>query len=401
MNLVKLSIKNIQSKPLNTLLSLLLLTLSVALVAFMLQLNEQVKGKLDRNIKPVDMVVGAKGSPMQLVLSSVLHIDNPTGNILLVDAENIGKNPLIEKAIPVSYGDNYQGFRILGTVPEYLAMYEVNIKSGTMFKSDLEVVVGARVAEVLDLKIGDRFVGSHGLVEQSLEEHAHHEFRVVGILANSGTVVDQLIVTNLESIWKVHEHEEEHVEEEEYHEEPRAVTSLLVKFRNPMGTVTLPRIINENTNMQAALPKYEVDRLFGLLGIGMQTIAFIALAIMLVSGLSIFISLYRALKERKYELALMRTYGATARQLVWVVMLEGLFLGIIGFLLGWVFSRLGLLFFSSYTENTYGYSMMLNKITLGEFWLFIASIGIAIVATLLASLGIFKMNISKILAEEG
>jgi len=197
-----------------------------------------------------------------------------------------------------------------------------------------------------------------------------------------------------------HENEEGHEDHEDHEGEPKEVTSLLIKFRNPMGIVTLPRIINENTTMQAALPKYEVDRLFGLLGVGVQTIAFIALAIMLVSGLSIFISLYKALKERKYELALMRTYGATARQLVWVVLLEGVFLGGIGFFIGWLFSKIGLWFFSSYTEANYGYSLMLENITIGEVWLFVASIGIAIVATLLASLGIFKMNISKILAED-
>lgn len=121
---------------------------------------------------------------------------------------------------------------------------------------------------------------------------------------------------------------------------------------------------------------------------------------MLVSGLSIFISLYKAINERKYELALMRTYGATSGQLLRVVLWEGILLGIVGFCAGWIISRFGMWLISSYTETTYGYNLVLNQFTINEFWLFLTSIGIAIVATILASTGIFKLNISKILAED-
>ena len=116
------------SKPLNMVLSLLLLVLSVTLVTFILQVIGQIDGQMTKNIAPVNMVVGAKGKSLQLVLSSVLHIDNPTGNISLADAKTIKKNPMVQSAVSVSYGDNYKGYRILGTELGYFDYYQGELK---------------------------------------------------------------------------------------------------------------------------------------------------------------------------------------------------------------------------------------------------------------------------------
>ncbi|MGJ8732965.1 MAG: ABC transporter permease [Cellulophaga sp.] len=399
MNLVKLSFKNLISKPLNALLSLLLLVLSVALVTFMLQLSDQVKGNLDKNIKPVDLVVGAKGSPLQLVLSSVLHIDAPTGNIKLKDAEKLRKSRLVKTAVPVSYGDNYKGVRILGTETSYLKLYNAELATGELFNKSQQVVLGSTTAKKLQLKIGDTFLSSHGLADQSLEEHHGHPFKVVGILKPTGSVVDNLIITNLESIWDVHGHAEEE-DDEHHHEEDLEVTSLLIQFSNPMAMMQLPRYINDKTNMQAALPSLEINRLVKLLGVGVQTIQLIAIAILLVSGLSIFISLLKAIRERRQELALLRTYGATATQLLWLVLLEGLFLGFIGYVIGWLIGRCGLWIISNYAQNSYGYTFNLATITKWEAILLLATLGITVVASVLASLSVFKLNVSKILSSE-
>lgn len=400
MNLVKLSFKNLISKPLNALLSLLLLILSVALVTFMLQLSDQVKGNLDKNIKPVDLVVGAKGSPLQLVLSSVLHIDVPTGNIKLKETEKLTKSRLVKTAIPVSYGDNYKGVRILGTETSYLKLYNAELETGKLFNKSQQVVLGSATAKKLQLKIGDTFLSSHGLADQSLEEHHGHPFSVVGILKPTGSVVDNLIVTSLESIWDVHSHPEEEDEHHHHHEEDLEVTSLLIQFSNPMAMMQLPRYINDKTNMQAALPSLEINRLVKLLGVGVQTIQLIAIAILLVSGLSIFISLLKAIRERKQELAVLRTYGATTTQLLWLVLLEGLFLGFIGYVIGWAIGRVGLWVISNYAQNSYGYTFSLATPTKWEAILLAATLGITIIASVLASLSIFKINVSKILSSE-
>ena len=433
MKLGYLAFRNMISKPLNLFLSLMLLLLSVSLVTFVLQLSQQLGGQLNKNIAPFDMVEGAKGSPLQLVLSSVLHIDAPTGNIELKDVAMLQKHPFIKTAIPVSYGDNYKGFRILGTEVEYLDHYEAQLSKGILYENSFEVVAGSNVAQRLGLKLGDQFVSSHGLAASGGEAHDEHPFVVVGLLASTGTVVDQLLITNLESIWDVHDHPENDHEEEtthsgadhddeddhhedhehndkedhhdeeteimEKHDEDKEITSLLVKFNSPLGMVQLPRFINENTSMQAALPGFEVQRLMGLLGSGVQTINGIAFAILLVSGLSIFISLLKTIRERKQELALLRTYGLRTGQLLRLTLLEGLFLALIGFILGWLIGRLGLLGVSQYLESSYGYTLQINGPELFELYLLGLILGLTVIAALLASRSIFKLNVAKTLTD--
>ncbi len=398
MSFLKLAVKNLLSKPLNAFLSLVLLMLSVALVTLVVQVGDQLASNFKKNIRPVDMVVGAKGSPLQLVLSSILHIDAPTGNIDLQEAESLSKNPLIAKAVPVSYGDSYKGYRILGTDTTYLGLYGATLTEGTLFEHPLEVVLGDRVRQALQLNIGDTFISSHGMAETSLDAHESHPFTIRGFLKPTGTVVDNLIITPLESIWEVHDHTGE--EAHETTQEAHAITAMLIRFRNPLGMVQLPRYINENTNMQAALPNFEVQRLLGLLGTGTKMINAIALAILLVSGVSIFIGLLKAIRERRHELALLRIYGATTLQLLWTALLEGLLLAFSGCVLGWCLGRLGLWVFSSHTRSNYGYSLAQPSFTAEESLLFLSVFLITVLAVFFASFSIYKLNISKTLSDE-
>ncbi len=422
MNLIYLAYRNMISKPLNLVLSLLLLVLSVTLVTFILQLSKQLNGQIDKNIDPIDMVVGAKGSPLQLVLSSVLHIDVPTGNIKLDEANSIKNHPFVGSAIPVSYGDNYKGYRILGTEFAYFESYGAVLQGGRYFEKSFEAVVGSSAAKKLGLKIGDVFTSSHGLLASSTDVHEDHPYTVVGLLEPTGTVIDQLLICNLESIWDAHahvdenheehpgeEHDHDHGDEEHDHEshgdevddhdKELEITSLLVKFKSPLGLVQLPRFINENTNMQAALPGFEIQRLMGLLGTGVTTINGIAIAILLVSGFSIFISLLKTIRERRQELALLRTYGLGTQKLLRLVLFEGLLLAFLGFLFGWLLGRLALIGASSYLESGYGYVLQIKGPDLVEFLFLGVTLLIAIVAVLLASTSIFKLNISKTLAD--
>ena len=149
MNLLKLSWKNIISRPLGAILSITLLSLSIALISLMLHVGRQSERVLNRNIEGVDMVLGAKGSPLQLILSAVFQIDVPTGNILMKEAGRLAKSPLVKNTIPLSYGDSYQGYRIIGTETEYLELYQAEFQAGKIFQEPFEVVIGATVAQQL------------------------------------------------------------------------------------------------------------------------------------------------------------------------------------------------------------------------------------------------------------
>ena len=401
MNLFRISWSNLKDKPLSSFLSGLLMTFGITIISLLLLLNKQLDDQFRKNIKGIDMVLGAKGSPLQLILSSIYQIDSPTGNIPLDEAERLTRNPMIKTAIPLSMGDNYQSFRIIGTNKKYLDHFGATVGSGKLFQQDLEVVIGPRVATVTGLKLGDAFAGSHGL-DKDGEVHADSKYKVVGILNPTNTVTDQLILTPISSIWAIHEHGHgEHAkgEETEHEEAPREITSMLIKFRNPLGMM-LARGINSNSKLQAALPNIEVNRLFSLLGVGVETLRGLAIVIMLISGISVFVSLYNSLKERRYEMALMLSMGATRAQLFGMLLLEGLVLALIGFVLGILLSRVGLWLFSSSVSSEYHYNLAAFGILPDEWVLLGVAVLIGLLAAALPALGVYRMNISRTLAEE-
>ncbi|RXG26938.1 ABC transporter permease [Leeuwenhoekiella palythoae] len=433
MNIWKISLSNIFHKPLYALLSVLSLSISIGLLLGIQQLDASIKYQFENSLGDVDMVLGAKGSPLQLVLASVLHMDNPTGNISLAEAEKITKNPLIKKAVPISYGDNYQGFRILGSNEEFAGLYEAELAEGREPSKSMEVTLGSTVAEETDLKIGDTFMSSHGLTENTVEVH-NHPLTVVGIYKPTYKVIDKLIVTRLESIWDVHEHGENHHEEDEqqagdehhdevepqeehneeahvstaphqeeghHHEESdKEITAMLVSFRNVMGMLTMPRRINKETNMQAALPNYELERLFNFTGVGVRAVSWIAYIILAISCVTIFISLFKMVRERAFDLALMRTYGASNFQLLRIVAYEGFLLVFVSLLVGVLLSQVGLHFAFSAFKSGYNQDILLKlpyTQMVKTVLLILVMVGIAI---LLAILPILKMNVSKILSNE-
>lgn len=405
--LFKISWKNILDKKLNSFLCILLMTLGIAMISLLMLLGKQLQDKFAKNISGIDLVVGAKGSPLQLILSSVYQIDNPTGNVYLDDVAAIAQNPLVKEMIPLSMGDNYQGFRIVGTNKKYFEHFKTKIASGKMFKGNLEVVLGASTAQNANLKVGDTFASSHGLDSEG-EKHAESNYKVVGVLEYNNSVVDNVILTSLNSVWSIHEHKEEHHEEgEEPHEEEavdstikREITSAIIKFRSPMGMMTMPRNINQNSKLQAAVPAIEVNRLFELLGIGIEGLQFLAAVIMLISGISVFVSLYNSLKERKYEMALMLSMGASRTRLFLMLLLEGIILSLLGFIAGIALSRIGIYLISNALSKKFHFDVSQFSLQTGEIYLFVGALLVGILAAAIPSIGIYRINISKTLATE-
>lgn len=399
MNIVKLSYKNIITKPLQTFLTVLILSLSIGLLLGVKQLNKVFESQLQQSLNGVDMVVGAKGSPLQLVLSTVLHIDNPTGNISYNEAKKIAENKYIESAIPISIGDNYEGYKIVGTSVGFVDLHKTEIEAGAMFNKNYEVVIGNAVSENLNLNIGDTFYSGHGMIENAVESHDEHPLKVVGILKPTQNVIDRLILTNLETIWHLHGHEDENSNNDHNHDN-EDITALLIKFKNKRGLLFLPRSINENTPFQAALPKYQLDKLFQFTAIGTKAITWIALSILFVSGISMFVSLYRMVKERAKELALIRTYGASRNKLILLVFSEGLLVGVFSFFLGVLLATFSLQTIISLIKDTYKQQIYLLEYQNDILELLLFIFGIIITATLIAILPIFKMDISKIISHE-
>lgn len=425
----KLAWKNIWFKPLNTILSILLLTASVAIITILILVEKQFEEKYQSNLDGVDLVLGAQGSPLQLVLSSVYQVDDPTGNISYDSVKVWMQHPYVKKAIPLAYGDNYLGFKIVGTTSDYIEKYQAKIDEGKVFEHNFEVVVGAEVAEKLNLKLGDTFKGTHGSAAEG-EVHDHGEYIVVGIASKTGKVIDNLILSNIPTVWQMHHeegHEEVaenqahgepgHVHEEEEHvhseecnhdshesdmtiDEPNMeITSVLIEFKNKMGVFMWPNIIAQNTKMQAALPTYQMNRLFDMFGVGLNALKYLAFGIMLISGISIFIALFNTLKERKAEFALLRVNGAKKHQLLLVVLLESILLCIVGYLFGTILGRLGIILLSKASESDFklGFDPM-EIIWEKEGLLFGLTLLIGLLAALIPAIKAYTINISKTLA---
>ena len=468
----KLAYKNLWFKPLNTILSLVLLTASVAIISLLILLQEQFEKQFSSNIDGVDLVLGAQGSPLQLILSSVYQVDSPTGNINYEEAQTWMNHPFVETAIPLAFGDNYRGFRIVGTTPEYLEKYQAKLEQGQLFEKNFEVVIGSEIAKKLSLKIGDKFFGTHGDSEEG-DVHDEYAYMVVGIASPTGKVIDNLILCKLESVWQmhsghdhgaeahseddnpphgeeghihiegdehdhdkvaenpahgeeghVHEEGEEHVHDENcnheevlknpahgeeghvheegdehVHAEEKEITAVLIKFKNKMGIISWPRMIAQNTKMQAALPAIEINRLFSLFGIGLQALQYLAYGIMLISGISIFIALYNRLKERKYEFALLRVSGASRFQMLQLVLIESVLLCVVGFIFGTLLGRFALIMISNTTDEQFKMSFDPKTILWEkEGLLFLVTIFVGIIAALIPAIKAYRLNISKTLA---
>lgn len=397
--LLKIVWKNIIDKKLNSILAVLLMAFGIGIISLLITVGKQLQDKFAKNISGVDMVVGAKGSPLQLILSGVYQIDSPTGNIALSELNMLRNNPLVKELIPLSMGDNYKGYRIVGSNEKYLAHFKSELKEGRVFERPMEVVIGATVARNLELKLNDTFASAHGF-EADGHSHDDQVYKVVGILEYSNSVLDNLLVSDLESVWLVHAGHEESGEEAQSAAHEPEITCALIKFRSPMGLMSLPRMINQNTKMQAALPAIEVNRLFELMGIGMDAVKALAAAIMLISGVSVFITLFNALKERKYELALMLSMGGTRVKLFFMLLLEGIILSLSGYVLGILLSRTGLWLASGALKRGYNYTLEQQFLQKEEIYLLVLALFIGIVAAIIPSLGIYKINISKTLANE-
>jgi putative ABC transport system permease protein len=452
MNNIRLAWKNLTNHPLSMTLTLVLFALGVGLTSLLLLLNKQLTDKFEKNLAGVDVVVGAKGSPLQLILCNMYHVDVPTGNIPLTSAKPFlnPRHPLIKKAVPLSLGDSYKSYRIVGTLTDFIGLYNGQLAEGKIWQAPLETTIGATVAAKTGLKIGDSFASNHGLDGEG-DEHGEHKFKVVGIFQPTGSVLDQLILTAPQTIWMVHEHAEtELAEAKENHDDPdhnshedpdnheghdheaektipltnpaqtlpeanaddrtqllqadssRQITAMLLQFKaRNVQTLNFQRNINENTDMQAATPALEINRLYEMMGVGENALRALALLIIVVSGLSIFIALFNSLKERRYELALMRVMGAGRGRLFLLIIIEGLLLSFLGFVVGILLSHSAMQVLAAYMSDAYRYSFTGWAWLPQEWLLLLGALLIGFLAAIIPAWRAYQTDISRTLSRAG
>ncbi|MEJ7931925.1 ABC transporter permease [Ramlibacter sp. AN1015] len=397
MTLAGLSLRIVASRPLAALLNLLLLTLGLGAIGFVMLVSEHLDRAFERDLSGIDLVVGAKGSPMQLILAGVFQIDVPPGNVPLSEVEALQKHPMVGQLVPLSLGDSFRGHRIVGTTPDYLALLRLEVAEGEAGFAPMQALLGAGVARSTALVPGQRFVGEHGLAGGG---HAHGDspYTVTGILAPCGCVADRLVLTALESVWQVHE-DATAVDDEDRRllQAEREVTMALVRYRTPLAAVTLPRLVNATTSMQAAAPAVEVTRLARLLGAGTEVLRGVGLVLLLSAGLSVFIALWNALRERRADIAMLRLLGAPPARVAALMVAQALWLAMAASILGLLAAHGAFALLGSALAARQSLPISAWTWVGQEAWIPVLAALVAVLSALVPAIGAYRLDVARLL----
>jgi putative ABC transport system permease protein len=398
MTALGLVLAQLRRRTLQTALGVVLLALGIATLVFVLLVQAQLTRQLERDARNVDLVVGAKGSPLQLVLSAVYQVDVPTGNVPLATVQMLRANRLVRRAIPLAMGDSFRGFRVVGTEASYIDLYEARITEGAWWSAPMQAVIGAEVARVTGLRLGSEFLGTHGLAEGGAV-HEDARYRVTGILALTGSVVDRLLLTDVASVWQVHEGEAADEAERTILEAEREVTAVLVSYASPMAAAILPRQVNAESSLMAASPANEIARLFAVVGVGIETMRGFAWVLVGASLLALFVTLFNALEERRYDMAIMRLVGASRIRIAGMLLLEAWLLAVLAMALGLVLGLTSIAVVGGWLAQARAFSLSATDAGPAVGWVVSVALVVATLAAALPAWRSWRMDLSKVLAE--
>jgi len=340
-----------------TVMSIISLALSVGLISTVLTLREQTRRRFEEEGQSFDMVVGAKGNPLQLVLSAVYFLDLPKGTMSMDEFEQIkSEEDQVQAAFPICMGDTFKGFRLVGTTPD-LFDYKwgsdlekgFELADGKCFEKPFEAVMGAVVAESSDLRVGDTFYSTHGAIGGHI--HENHPYTVCGILERSHSPNDRAIFCDVESIFAAHEHtdhegEDDHEDELEHEEEEMLfddgigvrgkVSAVLVKLHSPIYRYEFRDMVNTEYNAMAVIPIEQIQQLYEqLLGTAKAVLLAIGYLVVVISSITIMIGLYMSILQRRRDLAIMRALGASPGEIFGSILIEAFWVSILGLAAGW------------------------------------------------------------------
>jgi putative ABC transport system permease protein len=344
-NTPRLVVAGLARRPLTWLFHSLLLGLAGGLLLAVSLVQSAAETRLQRDLGGVDLVVGAEGGGLQLVMSALLQADAPTGIIPAEVWTDLARDPQVAAAVPVAIGDSVSDVRIVGTTPAYADLYGGDVAAGRWWTGGMEAVLGAAAAQRLDLAPGDTFIGAHGEGPGAVA-HADHPYTVVGVLAPTGTVLDRLALTSLDSVWALHaapghSHDpgHDHAHGHAHDDAARQITAVLVDVRSPLAAVTLAPRLEAEPGLKVAQPAREVQRLNALLGGGAGLLRQFGAGLGVLAAAGFALALTGALLARRREFALLKALGARPATLARLVLGEGLLLGAAGGVAGWALGR--------------------------------------------------------------
>lgn len=367
--LFSLAWKSLLSRGTSAILTVLAVTLAVSLFLSVERIQSGVRASFNSTISDTDIIVGARGGAINLLLYSVFRLGDPTANISWESYERISTAPGVEWAVPISLGDSHRGYRVVGTTPDYFERYKygrdlpLRLEAGIAFDTTHQAVLGSEVARRLGYAVGDRILLSHGIGDVSFAEHGGHDFAIVGILAATGTPVDRSVHVSLESIEAIHVGWETGIasgaprdRDAEAALQPESITAAFIGTSSPIRVLSLQRQINSYSGeaLSAVMPGVALTQLWQILGAGERAFRAISILVLLVGLISILTALTSGLNERRREMAVLRATGARPADIFTLLVMEAGGLAAIGALAGIILTQLAMAVVASIVQSRYG-----------------------------------------------
>lgn len=383
------------------------LALATALLWTLERLRHDVRVSFAQSVSGVDLIVGARSSPVQLMLFSVFHIGSAPQVLSMDSVRAVAQHRSVSWVVPLSLGDSHRGYPVLGTTPAYFQHFAYGdkqplvVQSGAVYSGTLdglyEAVIGAEVAHQLGYGLGQQITLGHGLHEHDHghEDHADKPFQVVGILAPTGTPVDRTVHVSLQALEALHldwaggaPMPGGHIPADQARKfdlEPVEVTAALVGLKTRAAVFNVQRFVNqyEDEALMGVMPGVALGELWGVLGLGENALLAVSALVALVSLFSLMAVVLAGLNERRRELAVLRAVGAGPRHVLGLLALEGTWVICTGVLLGVLLAQVGMVLGAPWLQNSLGIRLQIAA-PLPTQWALAVTI---VLAGMLASLG--------------
>ncbi len=399
----KLALQSLLDRKGSVLLSLMAMTVSIFVLLGVEHIRHQAKQSFSNTVSGVDLIVGSRTGSLNLLLYSVFRIGAPSNNIRWQTYQTIINNKNVNWAIPISLGDSHKGHRVLGTTEDYFRYFNygnqhaLSFSEGKAFSQVFDLVLGSEVAKKLAYKLGDKLTLAHGIAANSFSQHKESPFTVVGILAPTGTPVDQTLHVSLQGIEAIHlgwqagmaSHKSAALQAEAINRqlEPKSITAFMLGLNSKMATFRFQREINNYNNdpLLAILPGIALSELWQMMSIVEGTLLLVTILVFIAACLGVSAMLLSSIRERKQEIHLLRVIGAPPYLLFLLIELEALIITLLGILFATTLLALALYFSQQELVSKFGLSIPVNPFTHNSLMLILMLIVTSLIVAALPS----------------
>ena len=406
-----LALKSAWARRLTLGITLVAIAISSALLLAVERVRHDARESFSQSVSGVDLVVGARGGGVQLMLHAVFHSGAATHNIRMESFEAIASHPAVAWAVPLSLGDSHRGFPVLGTAPDYFAHFRhgdgqaLAFSSGQAFGEIFEAVIGSAVAAELGYRVGDRVTLSHGM-EALGPEHGDKPFRVAGVLAPTGTPVDRTVHVGLEAITALHLEwaggaplpglsiPAEHVRKFELR--PKEITAALIGLNSRADVFRAQRHINDYRGepLLAVMPGVALDELWQALSMVERTLLALSALVVTVGLAGLMATMLASLNERRRELAILRALGAGPGEILLMLTAEGLLVTTLGVFAGCALLAAGIFLFAPLLQAHFGIIPRWRMFAPNEWMLLAAILATGLAASLVPGVRAWRMSLA-------